>query len=1087
MMQLYFFKKKYCLFYPFLLLFGLAIQAQQNINQEYSNKINLAFSGLDKNRVPHGLLLDFAMDFTNVQAFNGQLTDSTDLDRMTYINLYHTMLSSRVRNVTTGFMLPHLFASTWEEHRRNNNNTYQINTSQKIKEAAPTIVLSGLYYEYSKIRDNALSQGDIAVQNNHYKDVFVNGQWQNPYENKKVFAIAPPVNDINGSVVNFLLPQDIWLSNNPSGINKIEINADDGIGFRQINFNQQISVSYFSLEKDGIRNIIFKLTLDTGETLLSRMKIKFGDPKRQGLQNPPIGKQAEIVNADRFEYIESEETFDGRKAAAILSINYAAGRENIRRPLIVAEGYDPGIITSPEKVFGEDNMMNFLDKIDQILNSDLRDLLTVDSTQEYDIIYVDWLNGVDDMRRNAKLLKTIIEWVNDEKASNESAEENVVLGQSMGGLIARYALREMEMENKDHETRLYISHDSPHQGANVPYGLQFMARHARNEYVRAPLLMGTAEVLIPTVITGAAWFSQIQLKDILLGFDDAPPSSYPSPYAVLTLADMPASRQLLRNFVRQDYIRDNTAQTNWQNELENMGYPEEFGIRNIAISNGSECGITQEIDPGDYLFRFYGKSSPGFFNGLIRMVTDPLVGIAINNPNLFLTGLLPGSSKYNYDIWAKTIPTGSNQQVYKGRIVYTKNLLFLVPIDVIVMNKNLYAPSGSLPMDTYPGGFYNVKAQIDLDKFPSFLSDRITHLENFNFIPVSSALDIGEGQVNLGASDYTATYSGTIPLNAPKNTPFNNFITAYNINSNINPNEQHISFNENNANWLAEELNGNTPIVGCAYICNATEISGENYICSGSKTYSFSNSNVTWSISNSSLASIVSNGNTVTVTKVGNGTVTLSANIPRSDCGLAATFSKTISLGKAVSVNLLYFENQNRYEANVIIAGSNITATPTYSVLSSSGYSVLLMIPNSDGSFTLRGSGSTTSWVKTVKVNVPTSCGTYTKNIVMTPPSTAGGGCDYTLQSTDTNTYALVQIPDCDLYLESNNTTETSMNRNAATTSLNTYSIRVYDMNGILVLQTEEQSISLESLKKGFYIIKAIWNGKETTKKVAKN
>ena len=206
MMQYYFFKKKSFIF--ILLLLGFAMQAQQSINQDYSNKIDQAFSGLDKNRVPHGLLLDFAMDFTNVKAFNGQLSDSTNLDRMTYANIYHTMLLSRVRNVTTGFMLPHLFASTWEEQRRNNN-IYQLNTSQNIEDATPTIVLSGLYYEYSQIRGNALSQGDIAVQNNQYQDVFVNGQWQNPYENKKVFAMASPVNEIRGSVVNFVLPQEI--------------------------------------------------------------------------------------------------------------------------------------------------------------------------------------------------------------------------------------------------------------------------------------------------------------------------------------------------------------------------------------------------------------------------------------------------------------------------------------------------------------------------------------------------------------------------------------------------------------------------------------------------------------------------------------------------------------------------------------------------------------------------------------------------------------------------------------------------------------------------------------------------------------
>ena len=41
-------------------------------------------------------------------------------------------------------------------------------------------------------------------------------------------------------------------------------------------------------------------------------------------------------------------------------------------------------------------------------------------------------------------------------------------------------------------------------------------------------------------------------------------------------------------------------------------------------------------------------------------------------------------------------------------------------------------------------------------------------------------------------------------------------------------------------------------------------------------------------------------------------------------------------------------------------------------------------------------------------------------------------------------------------------------------------------MNGVLLLETDEQSINLDGLKKGFYIIKATWNGNETTKKVAK-
>ncbi len=40
----------------------------------------------------------------------------------------------------------------------------------------------------------------------------------------------------------------------------------------------------------------------------------------------------------------------------------------------------------------------------------------------------------------------------------------------MGGVIARYALRKMEDAGMEHQVSLYISHDSPHLGANVPLG-----------------------------------------------------------------------------------------------------------------------------------------------------------------------------------------------------------------------------------------------------------------------------------------------------------------------------------------------------------------------------------------------------------------------------------------------------------------------------------------------------------------------------------------------------------------------------------------------------------------------------------------
>ena len=127
---------------------------------------------------------------------------------------------SRVKDVSQGFLLPHVLANKWSNKRQDLNNLNP-QTEQEINSFVPTIVLSGLYYEYSKIRTNALSQNDIDVQNNQYQDVYLNGQWQNPYETKKIFAIASQTLKIDGVKADFLLPSDIWLTNKPSDINKI--------------------------------------------------------------------------------------------------------------------------------------------------------------------------------------------------------------------------------------------------------------------------------------------------------------------------------------------------------------------------------------------------------------------------------------------------------------------------------------------------------------------------------------------------------------------------------------------------------------------------------------------------------------------------------------------------------------------------------------------------------------------------------------------------------------------------------------------------------------------------------------------------
>lgn len=98
----------------------------------------------------------------------------------------------------------------------------------------------------------------------------------------------------------------------------------------------------------------------------------------------------------------------------------------------------------------------------------------------YDIIFIDWIEGAGDIIQNAELFENIIDYFNTIKSSGN---KNVVLGPSMGGLIARYALADMEQKGINHDFNLFISLDSPHNGANIPLGLQEVLNRVKDNFV----------------------------------------------------------------------------------------------------------------------------------------------------------------------------------------------------------------------------------------------------------------------------------------------------------------------------------------------------------------------------------------------------------------------------------------------------------------------------------------------------------------------------------------------------------------------------------------------------------------------------
>ncbi len=861
------------LFHKFLFVMALAIFSvakAQTVNTEWATKINQTFAGIDKNKVPHSLLRDYAMEFTNLAAYNGVLTDTGYVSKGTLTSIYNTLLMARVKTNVTGLVSPTLFKKNWDNLRQKN-----------------TIVLSGLYYKYSQFKSNAYPSF-VTVSNNKFYDKYVSGIWQNPYEEKQVFAITPPIVKYKGLKITVKLPQTLWYSNQNT-VQSIAIDFDNGAGYTTIPFNGTYNLQY---AQEGVKNWKYKLTLTNGQVLYSQSRIIFEgtlyDAPNASLQrtiNQPCSQNESGI--DQVEFVGTQ-LYMGTKNTATLEIDYKDNDCKIKKPLIVAEGFESGLL-GVENGLGDNSYSNFIYEATYLTGNLEYEIAN------YDIIYVNWDKGRDHLQRNALLLEDIIQWVNQQKALNYSTEKNVVLGQSMGGIIARYALADMEQRRMVHDTKLYISHDAPHQGANIPIGIQYFARHLADQFIGTP--MGDFQFAVSDG-------SEASIEDIN------------------ALLNAIGTKQLLDNYITSGFNLDNSVNDAWQADLLAKGYPTQ--TRNIAISNGSHCANTQDYDYNASLFRMNGNVRTGilgdFLGSLLGIADDIALAILFNEPVL-LIGTFPGSSKFNLDFNAKALPIANQSaNIYKGKVSYTKKLLWVANITVILTDRSYNNPV-NLSYDKYAGGKYELFGQIsdiaffddneDLSQFQADLLNLLASAnisfgveKTFGFIPTTSALDVGRGIVNLNNEDFLKPYNAANPPTGDKAIPFHNFMTAYQNNNSLN--ERHISFNNRNGNWLAREIDtlpNNYDIFNCSYMCANNQISGPNTICT-SETYTApaNTSFYNWTITQgSNLVTLTGNGTSnVTLTALPNtsGQVTLSLNIGDNwaKCG-NITITKTIWIG----------------------------------------------------------------------------------------------------------------------------------------------------------------------------------------------
>lgn len=295
---------------------------------------------------------------------------------------------------------------------------------------------------------------------------------------------------------------------------------------------------------------------------------------------------------------------------------------------------------------------------------------------------------------------------------------------------------------------------------------------------------------------------------------------------------------------------------------------------------------------------------------MLNVILAPLVGVAIEDSGLIIVGALSGNSRWqtNFDFNTYGVQ-GSQNQIYRGRIRFEKKLLWIGPtINYDVTNQSYNAPQEALPFDAFSGGI------LGLDDFVMevpVISGLVNIVNNFyGFIPVVSALDIKRNNGVVNSTDYFKKYAGGSTPEPALTSGFHNFIVDYNEG---NPrNNEHVSFQFRNGNWLAEELEVDEnapvyPIFDCSFICANDAISGPSNICtSGSYAVPPGATSYIWSRSGSGSATLTSNGNTATLTRNGQqtGMVTITVRISSPNCS-----TSDIILSKEVWVGTLKYNS----------------------------------------------------------------------------------------------------------------------------------------------------------------------------------
>lgn len=539
------------------------------------------------------------------------------------------------------------------------------------------------------------------------------------FQKHKIELMAPLVSKSKNKTVEFILKDKNIFNTTSKTIQAIYMSFTDNDLWLTVSVNQPIKVDFNTY---GKKSISFKIEFTNGESKVIKSTFEI-----QGSSNLANRNGNEIL----AETITATIPFQGygESAAYLGQGEYEIYLDNVDqvldKPIFLVDGFDPGDTRDTNLIYSLLNYGTSGENLGDIVRNEGFDVVVLNFPQysPEDGLIID--GGADFIQRNAMILVELINQINAQKVG---AEQNVVIGPSMGGLISRYALRYMEQNQMEHDTRLYLSFDSPHLGANVPIGFQ----HLFNYMAFGPLGDVTLQGVVNEVFKSPA------AKQMLL-------DHFEGHLQGGSLTEFNNSNQLptgAPNF-----------RTPFQNELTAMGFPTE--TRNIAISNGSGNG-TMTGTPGMFVLNDYTVDASSTQRAKFDVRFTPPAGV-------------------------------SNQLVSRFRA--QQYILFW--LTVFSSTANAASPSTSSGLDSAPGGMFNVADFAAGGSGNPTLDDFLANLliDKFCFIPTLSSLAITNPNwyTNVTGSSETPFVTTYVPTENEAHVTLTEGNVTFALNEILNP------------------------------------------------------------------------------------------------------------------------------------------------------------------------------------------------------------------------------------------------------------------------------------------------------------